>query len=96
MSAAAAAGQAVVQAAAQPAGAAGSACCVVSSHFFPCLLLLLPQGKQSFKQLDNQLARLAVKLPQGDLAGQARALAAVQGGRDPNKTEEQQEEDELL
>jgi ABC-type transport system involved in cytochrome bd biosynthesis fused ATPase/permease subunit len=60
------------------------------------LLLLLLQGKASFKQLDNQLARLAVKLPQGDLAGQARKLAAVQGGRDPNKTEEQQEEEELL
>jgi hypothetical protein len=60
------------------------------------LLLLLLQGKQSFKQLDNQLARLAIKLPQGDLAGQARTLAAVQGGRDPNKTEEQQEEEELL
>jgi hypothetical protein len=42
------------------------------------------------------VARLAVKLPQGDLAGQARTLAAVQGGRDPNKTEEQQEEEELL
>ncbi|KAF6259209.1 gamma-soluble NSF attachment protein-like protein [Scenedesmus sp. NREL 46B-D3] len=54
------------------------------------------QGKQSFKQLDNQLARLAVKLPQGDLAGQARALAAAQGGRDPNKSEEQHEEEELL
>ncbi|WIA40993.1 hypothetical protein OEZ86_004636 [Tetradesmus obliquus] len=54
------------------------------------------QAKQSFKQLDNQLARLAVKLPQGDLAGQARVLAAVQGGRDPNKTQEQQEEEELL
>jgi hypothetical protein len=42
------------------------------------------------------VARLAVKLSQGDLAGQARTLAAVQGGRDPNKTEEQQEEEELL
>jgi hypothetical protein len=37
-----------------------------------------------------------VKLPQGDLAAQARVLAAVQGGRDPNKTEGQQEEEELL
>jgi hypothetical protein len=37
------------------------------------------------------VAWLAVKLPQGDLAGQSRTLAAVQGGRDPHKTEEQQE-----
>jgi len=46
--------------------------------------------------MDTQLARLAVKLPQGDLSQQARVVAAVMGGRDPNKTDEQEEEEELL
>jgi hypothetical protein len=46
--------------------------------------------------MDTQLARLAVKLPQGDVAQQARAAGAVMGGRDPNKTAEQEEEEELL
>lgn len=54
------------------------------------------QGKGCFKHMDAQLARLAVKLPQGDVSQQGRAAAAVMGGRDPNKTDEQQEEDELL
>eukprot|EP00879_Flechtneria_rotunda_P005030 GHRR01005306.1.p1 GENE.GHRR01005306.1~~GHRR01005306.1.p1 ORF type:complete len:315 (+),score=87.96 GHRR01005306.1:217-1161(+) len=54
------------------------------------------QSKAAFKQLDNQLARLAVKLPQGDLAEQSRVLGAMMGGRDPSKTEEQEEEEELL
>lgn len=57
---------------------------------------MLLQGKQAFKHMDNQLARLAVKLPVGDLAQQARSLNAVMGGRDPNKTAEQEEEEELL
>ncbi len=56
----------------------------------------LLQGKQAFKHLDNQLARLAVKLPIGDLAQQARAASAVMGGQDPNKSAEQEEEEELL
>jgi hypothetical protein len=54
------------------------------------------QGKGCFKHMDTQLARLAIKLPQGDVGQQARAAAAVMGGRDPNQTEEQQEEEELL
>lgn len=54
------------------------------------------QAKGCFKHMDTQLARLAVKLPQGDLSQQARVVAAVMGGRDPNKTDEQEEEEELL
>lgn len=54
------------------------------------------QSKGCFKHMDTQLARLAVKLPQGDVAQQGRAAAAVMGGRDPNKTAEQEEEEELL
>jgi hypothetical protein len=46
--------------------------------------------------MDNQLARLAVKLPQGSLAEQARVLDALMGGRDPSKTAEQEAEEELL
>lgn len=60
------------------------------------VLMVCVQGKQAFKHMDNQLARLAMKLPVGDLAQQARALDAVMGGRDPNKSAEQQEEEELL
>jgi hypothetical protein len=46
--------------------------------------------------MDTQLARLAVRLPQGALPEQARVLAAVMGGRDPNKSAAQEEEEELL
>jgi hypothetical protein len=60
------------------------------------LFFLMLQGKGCFKHMDTQLARLAIKLPQGDVGQQARAAAAVMGGRDPNQTEEQQEEEELL
>ncbi|KAF8062746.1 hypothetical protein HT031_004076 [Scenedesmus sp. PABB004] len=51
---------------------------------------------QCFKALDNQVARLAVRLPAGDLAAHARAVSAVMGGRDPDKSAEQEEEEELL
>lgn len=61
-----------------------------ADNSFPCV-----QGKGCFKHMDAQLARLAVKLPQGDVVQQARAAAAVMGGRDPNKIVEQEEE-ELL
>lgn len=62
-----------------------------------CVLpVMILQGKSCFKLMDTQVARLAVKLPQGDLSQQARAIAAVMGGRDPNKTAEQEAEDELL
>jgi hypothetical protein len=46
--------------------------------------------------LDNQVARLAVRLPQGDLNQQSRAIDAFMGGRDPNKSAEAEEEAELL
>lgn len=46
--------------------------------------------------MDASLARLALKLPQGPLPEQARVLAAVMGGRDPNKSEAEHEADELL
>lgn len=49
-----------------------------------------------FKHMDAQVARLAMKLPQGDVAQQARQVEAVMAGRDPNKTPLQEEEEELL
>lgn len=46
--------------------------------------------------MDACLARLALKLPQGPLPEQARVLGALMGGRDPGKSAEEQEADELL
>ena len=47
--------------------------------------------------MDNQLARLADKLPQqGSLPEQARVLDALMVGRDPGKSAEQEAEEELL
>jgi hypothetical protein len=52
------------------------------------------QGKASFKQLDNQVARLAVKLPNGDLDQQSRAVASCMGGG-TGLVEDEEDEDEL-
>lgn len=71
------------------------ACCATDAAAIPSCLLSL-QAKGCFKHMDASLARMAVKLPQGDVSQQGRAAAAVMGGRDPNKTDEQQEEEDLI
>lgn len=50
--------------------------------------------KSCFKYLDNQLARLGQKLPQGDLAEQAKVMAAVMGGEASFSSNADGEEDE--
>ncbi len=51
--------------------------------------------KSVFKHLDSQVARLALKLPTGDMEQLARQVEALMGGADPDAEGDAASEDEL-
>lgn len=60
------------------------------------MILQVVNDRSIFKYLDNQVARLALKLPVGDFAKMSKDIAQVLGGHDVVDGDEDEEDEEVL